>query len=261
MTEITKVEVIISILWEGPIHYDNNEHLDEKCLYLIYGTIGEGHELLYIGLSINDFYNVYTEEMESLIVYRGVVNQKRISLNEQVNRLKCARDILINVLGYPVGVHRDRAVGENMIQLVNDYSHEWLYHYLKPVYYWKDGLIYNTIRDVAKKFDKDSVYSGAFYGFCINHISFGIYDESESVKNRLPVIRFHKFDITITQKEKIEKSLNIQLASNDDYYFIRLGGLHQKNMGVFVKGIEILMEEIQEILSVIPEFLHLHKHI
>jgi len=110
----------------------------------------------------------------------------------------------------------------------------------------------------------------ALSGFSLSILAFNIsssfkrrsiLSSSENVKNRLPAIRFQKFDITITQKEKIEKSLNIQLASNDDYYFIRLGGLHQKNMGVFVKGIEILMEEIQEILSVIPEFLHLHKHI
>ncbi len=261
MTEVTKVKVI-PISWEGSLHYDDIESLDEKCIYLVYDFAYDSHIPLYVGMSLDSLCEIYTGEIGTLSIYRGrLCGAKNISVSDAEKDMEEAKNLLINVLEYPAAVHRTRSVSTDMIQLSNIDLPELLSPFVKSIYYWTDGLAYDIVREIGKRFDQESICRGTFYGFYLYpNIYFGANYDMQDSDNTIPVIRIHKSDIEISTKESIENYLNIKLLSCHDHYCIPLGGITRENMNTMMPGLVSIIKKISNILEKsgvlhIPEFL------
>ena len=261
MTEVTNVKVI-PISWEGSLAYDDMELLDEKCIYLVYDLVYDCYIPLYVGMSLDSLFEIYSGEVGTLSIYRGrLCGAKNISVSDSEKEIEKAKNLLINILEYPTDVHHIRGVSIDMIQLSNIDLPESLSPFLKSVYYWKDGLAYDIVREIGKCFDKESIYGGTFYGFYLYpNIYFGVNDKMQDGENTIPIIRIHKSDVEISTKESIENYLNIKILSCHDYYCIPLGGITRENMNTMIHGIVSIIKRISNILEKsgvlhIPEFL------
>ena len=261
MTEVTKVKVI-SISWEGPCYYNDMELLDEKCIYLVYDFTYNCYTPLYIGMSLDSFCEIYTGELTALSIYKGQLSDaKHISLSDAEKDMKEAKNLLINVLEYPADVYHIRSVSLELIQLSNIDLLESLSPFLESVYYWKDGLAYDIVRKIGKRFDKEVICRGAFYGFYLYpNIYFGANYEMLNSENTIPIVHIHKSDVDMSTKESIENYLNIKILSCHDHYCIPLGGITRENMNDMMNGLVLIIKKISNILEQsgvlhIPEFL------